>query len=242
VHRPTLIGAFVAAALIAALLPATAGARTHSASTVTGSQAFAQLAAQPRGRVTINVRVTHFASTAAGPRATGIATATLNGLGGTPTTVRQKVNLAVSKKGSCNVLTLTLDTLDLTLLGLNVHLDKVDLRVTGQRRGGVLGSLFCTLAKAKVKTASASAAAARLNRSVAKRPIRPLRLTVPVQAVAAQAAPALCKVLELTLGPLNVNLLGLVVDLKRVHLTITATPGGGVLGNLFCGLANTPIP
>jgi hypothetical protein len=186
--------------------------------------------------------VTRFASTAAGPRATGVATATLNGLGGTPTTVKQKVNLAVAKKGSCNVLTLTLDTLDLTLLGLNVHLDKVDLRVTGRRRGGVLGSLFCTLAKARVKTSSASAAAAKLNASIARQPIRPLKLTVPVQAVAAQATTGLCKVLELTLGPLKVDLLGLVVDLRKVHLTITATPGGGVLGNLFCGLANTTVP
>src|SRR3954454_6057965 len=87
VLRPTLIGALVVAALAAAL-PATASADT-------GAQAFAQLAAQPQGRVTINVRVTRFASTASGPRATGVATATLNGLGGTPTTVRQKVNLAV---------------------------------------------------------------------------------------------------------------------------------------------------
>jgi hypothetical protein len=240
VLRTKLIGA-VAAAAISAALPAAAGAATRSTASTTGSQAFSALAAQPQGRVTINVRVTRFASTAAGPRATGVATATLNGLGGTPTTVKQKVNLAVAKKGSCNVLTLTLDTLDLTLLGLNVHLDKVDLRVTGRRRGGVLGSLFCTLAKARVKTSSASAAAARLNKSIAKRPIRPLRLTVPVQAVAAQAT-GLCKVLELTLGPLKVDLLGLVVDLRRVHLTITATPGGGVLGNLFCGLANTTSP
>jgi hypothetical protein len=52
---------------------------------------------------------------------------------------------------------------------------------------------------------------------------------------------ATCNVLDLVLGPLHVNLLGLLVDLNRVHLTITATPGGGILGNLFCGLANTPI-
>jgi hypothetical protein len=43
------------------------------------------------------------------------------------------------------------------------------------------------------------------------------------------------------LGPLHLNLLGLLVDLNRVHLAITATPGGGILGNLFCGLANTPV-
>lgn len=47
--------------------------------------------------------------------------------------------------------------------------------------------------------------------------------------------------LDLTLGPLNVNLLGLLVDLKKVHPTITANPTGGVLGSLLCGLANTQV-
>jgi hypothetical protein len=239
VHRSSLRGALLLAAVFAVLAPGGAFAAERQAAAQ--PSAFAQLSGQQQGRVTINVRVTRFASTAAGPRATGIATATLQGLGGTPITSKHKVNLAVSRKGKCNVLTLTLDQLDLTLLGLNVHLDKVDLRVTGQRNGGVLGSLFCTLAKAKVKTSSAAHAAAELNRAVAKRPIRPLKVVVPVQAVTAQAT-GVCKVLELFLGPLNVNLLGLVVDLNRVHLTITATPNVGVLGNLFCGLANTPVP
>ena len=68
--------------------------------------------------------------------------------------------------------------------------------------------------------------------------LRPIGLKVPVTAVAAQAAT--CQVLDLTVGPLNVDLLGLIVDLKQVHLTITAIPGGGVLGNLSAGRANTP--
>ena len=43
----------------------------------------------------------------------------------------------------------------------------------------------------------------------------------------------------LTLGPLNLNLLGLVVTLNQVHLTITAVPGAGnLLGNLLCAVAN----
>jgi hypothetical protein len=227
--RTTLAGAVAAALAAVAIAPAAASA---DASHTSYEQATGQ-----QGRVTVNVVVDHFASTARGPRATATATATLRGMGGMPTTVKQKVRLAVAKKGSCNILTLTLDTLDLKLLGLNVHLDKVDLRVTGKRKGGVLGSLFCQLAGAKVKTASASAAAARLNVKLRKAPMRPFKVTVPVQATAAQST-GVCKVLELVLGPLNVDLLGLVVDLNKVHLTITATPGGGVLGNLFCGLAN----
>ena len=48
-----------------------------------------------------------------------------------------------------------------------------------------------------------------------------------------------CSILDLTLGPLNLNLLGLVVTLNQVHLTITAVPGAGnLLGNLLCAVAN----
>lgn len=51
------------------------------------------------------------------------------------------------------------------------------------------------------------------------------------------AAPAACNVLDLTLGPLNLNLLGLVVTLNQVHLNITAVPGQ-LLGSLLCDVAN----
>ena len=48
-----------------------------------------------------------------------------------------------------------------------------------------------------------------------------------------------CQILHLTLGPLHLNLLGLVVDLNRVHLRITAVRGpGNLLGNLLCAVAN----
>jgi hypothetical protein len=48
-----------------------------------------------------------------------------------------------------------------------------------------------------------------------------------------------CTILDLTLGPLHLDLLGLVVDLNQVHLTITAESGNGkLLGNLLCGIAN----
>jgi hypothetical protein len=48
-----------------------------------------------------------------------------------------------------------------------------------------------------------------------------------------------CPVLDLTLGPLDLNLLGLVVHLDQVHLNITAQSGpGNLLGNLLCAVAN----
>jgi hypothetical protein len=48
---------------------------------------------------------------------------------------------------------------------------------------------------------------------------------------------AVCNVLDLTLGPLDLNLLGLEVHLNQVHLVINANPAGGILGQLLCALA-----
>jgi hypothetical protein len=50
-----------------------------------------------------------------------------------------------------------------------------------------------------------------------------------------------CTILTLTLGPLDLNLLGLMVHLNQVVLTITASPSGGILGQLLCSLAGTTL-
>ncbi|PZF79466.1 hypothetical protein [Jiangella anatolica] len=47
-----------------------------------------------------------------------------------------------------------------------------------------------------------------------------------------------CPILHLELGPLDLNLLGLRVQLNQVVLDITAIPGpGNLLGNLLCAIA-----
>jgi hypothetical protein len=47
-----------------------------------------------------------------------------------------------------------------------------------------------------------------------------------------------CQILDLVLGPLNLDLLGLEVFLDTVHLNITAQSGpGNLLGNLLCAVA-----
>ena len=53
---------------------------------------------------------------------------------------------------------------------------------------------------------------------------------------AAAAVQAVCEVLDLTLGPLDLNLLGLEIHLDTVHLDIDANPLGGLLGQLLSGL------
>jgi hypothetical protein len=57
-------------------------------------------------------------------------------------------------------------------------------------------------------------------------------VTAPVNAAGS------CQILDLTLGPLDLDLLGLVVHLDQVHLNITAQSGPGkLLGNLLCAVA-----
>ena len=47
-----------------------------------------------------------------------------------------------------------------------------------------------------------------------------------------------CDILHLELGPLDLDLLGLVVHLNQIVLDIDAQPGpGNLLGNLLCGVA-----
>ena len=58
--------------------------------------------------------------------------------------------------------------------------------------------------------------------------------TFPVSGITAS-----CPILSLTLGPLNLNILGLQITLNQVVLNIVAIPGSGnLLGNLLCAIAN----
>jgi hypothetical protein len=63
--------------------------------------------------------------------------------------------------------------------------------------------------------------------------------------------PGACRILTLTLGPIDLNLLGLRIATNEIRLLIEAVPGpGNLLGNLLCAvaglldpptLANTPL-
>src|SRR5688572_15789388 len=47
-----------------------------------------------------------------------------------------------------------------------------------------------------------------------------------------------CPILDLSLGPINLSLLGLNVDTSPICLAITANQGGGLLGDLLCAVSN----
>jgi hypothetical protein len=210
------------------------GATTTSPSPSLGSTQTAST-----GRLKVGVAVLQFATSGRKLSATGQVTATLTDNHGKRTTVRTRVALTAASGGGCRVLHLFLNELTLSLLGLHAHLDKVQLDITGNKKGGVLGSLFCKLAKAKVASARGKAARA-LNARVRKSGSQALRFTAYLtpQRTASQAAVATCPVLDLVVGPLNLQLLGLVVNLNRVHLSVTATRSQGTLGDTFCQLAD----
>ncbi len=195
------------------------------------------------GRLVVGVQVMRFTTAGRSVHAAGLVTAKLTGNSGQAKTITQQVALTASTSGGCKILHLYLQQLSLTLLGLNVNLSKVNLDVTGHKGQGVLGNLFCALANAKVGKLARVAKARALTSAFTKRQ-HSLRFTAYIHpaATTSTAAGATCPVLNLVLGPLDLQLLGLEVSLNQINLNVTATNGAGVLGNLFCQLANGTLP
>ena len=208
--------------------------------------------------VSVDVAIDKFGMRKGKPVAYATATTVAYTRHGQIRQAQQKTTLAVKNTGSCKILTLHIDDLKLVLLGLTVDTSAVNLNITGNRSAS-LGKLFCTLAQSLKLQVSAKARAATrgLNRYLQHRKLHTLRFRAAIRpqtyqgdtaqgsTESRQAAPApSCAVLDLTLGPINLNLLGLLVDLygptakDPVTVTITADPNGGVLGKLFCQLAN----
>jgi hypothetical protein len=215
-------------------------------------------ASSDRGKVTVDVQIKRFAVVDRKIVARGVLTSRIEGAGQSQTARKRVTFAVVAQRGRCHVLTLTLDDLQLDLLGLRVDLSEVNLRIFAIPRGegsGVLGRLFCSLSRSTIRLGRGAGAAhartvvAALNTRLKDRPMRAMRATAVLApsdgAEAAQAVPS-CRVLNLILGPLDLNLLGLVVELygpnrtAPVTLSITSFPGQGVLGDLFCNLSGGP--
>lgn len=218
--RRLVISIFAALALAAALAPAASAHRRTSSS------------------LSLTAKITSFHATAAGVVANGTFNGTLRSATGV-THSSAPVKFAVlarAASGRCNVLTLRLAPVYLELLGLQVQTSWINLNIYAAR-GEVLGNLFCALARAKV---SFPRVARDMNSRLGR---RPLQVWAASDSLPAHAAQASCQVLKLVLGPLHLNLLGLVVDLygqyttSPVVVTINAVPSQGLLGQLLCGLA-----
>jgi hypothetical protein len=229
----------VALTLLAAGVVTAAATAHNNASATT-----AAVAAQKAGTVQVKLNVTKFVRQGRRLVAKGTAVATYRSQAGAPTVSRRPFTASVAvlaprKAGPaapCPVLKLQIDQISLDLLGLHVDVSKLILTVTANKDGGALGKLFCSLSEAQLTsnaTASQLTSAAHSGGLATKG----VGFGVPTRSLQA-IGPGPCSIVDLLLGPLHLDLLGLVVDLNQVHLQITAAPDGGILGSLLCSLTN----
>ena len=197
--------------------------------------------AAPSSTLSMRAKITTFRATASGVVADGTLTGKLrSGTSVSRDSAPVRFRVAATRRGRrCDVITLRLAPLTLELLGVQVKTSHISLDVFA-RKGRVLGDLFCALARAKVTFPRVARA---LNSRLDGRSLPVLSASEMLTASAAQAQPRTCQVLKLVLGPLHLDLLGLVVDLygrtqnDPVVVTINAQPERGLLGQLLCGLA-----
>jgi hypothetical protein len=154
---------------------------------------------------------------------------------------------AVPVGGTCPILNLSLGPINLQLLGLNVDTSSICLQITAIQGGGLLGDLLCGIANllntglplTDVLASLTGQQLALLSNGLTQ--VLNQAIFIPLsRSDALQAAE--CNILHLALGPIDLNLLGLRVQLTDcaqgpVVLDITATPGGGLPGDLLCGLS-----
>jgi hypothetical protein len=100
------------------------------------------------GKFTGNFTVKQFSVVNNQIVAVGTLTGTIqNAIGNVIGTVLRTISMIVTFNGaSCDILHLELGPLDLDLLGLQVHLDKIVLDIDADPTGGLLGSLLCAVA------------------------------------------------------------------------------------------------
>ena len=71
----------------------------------------------------------------------------------------------------------------------------------------------------------------------------PAKLTAPATTAQLPDLPNSCRILNLRLGPINLNLLGLVIRTNVINVRIDAQRGpGNLLGNLLCGITGALDP
>lgn len=187
--------------------------------------------------------------------ATGVATAVIHGKTYTvpftaPVTLGTTPN-AVDP--TCPILDLHLGPIHLNLLGLVVDTSPICVSITAHQGGGLLGDLLCGLANAlnggTLQTFLNGLLATDLQTlldgitSILDQALQQLNTAV-LQSIQAVNSGHTCSILHLEVGPLDLNLLGLEVQLNNcanppgpVTVDITAVTGpGNLLGNLLCQL------
>jgi hypothetical protein len=197
--------------------------------------------------------------------ASGFVTATIKGTTHTVefTGVPVNISLAGGQAGACPILDLRLGPIDLNLLGLRVQTSEICLTITAFEDQGLLGELLCAIGNllngglnlSQILDILASPTGLvdpagnvfHLNdltsglTGLFNGGLRHL-LRAILRAIDIIGQHGTCAILHLELGPLQLDLLGLRVELDNCHngpvtVDITGQTGpGNLLGNLLCGL------
>jgi len=164
----------------------------------------------------------------------------------------------------CPILNLHVDPISLNLLGLHVDTSAICLDVTAHQGSGLLGDLLCGLTNANNILGGVGGildqlddVTANLNTFLGQLEglldgvlgqsmtvTNVLGTQVGSSSVTTQQADQnFCDILNLSLGPINLQLLGATVALDNcdngaVTVDVTADPNGGLLGGLLCGVAD----
>jgi hypothetical protein len=160
-----LAGAVLATALVGALAITSAGvaARPSSSSSLVSVPISTT---DPTGTFTGSLDITQFIAQNGQLSAVGTLTGTVTNLvTGAVTTISQAILAPLqATAGSCSILHLELGPIDLTLLGVVVHTDKIVVDISAQSGpGNLLGNLLCGVTNALNSNASATAIANLLN-------------------------------------------------------------------------------
>jgi len=155
---------------------------------------------------------------------------------------------------NCPILNLHLGEINLDLLGLNVDTSEICLDIIAHQGEGLLGDLLCGVSNllnggvplgnilGGLTAIDANALITGLTQVI--NGVLGQLTTANVVGVSPSTAPGTTNILNLAVGPLDLNLLGLQVALDDCHngpvtVDITAESGPGkLLGNLLGGLAN----
>jgi len=148
------------------------------------------------------------------------------------------------------LLNLHLGPIDLNLLGLGVQTSEICLNLTADPAGGLLGQLLAGLGSGATLGSLVSGLGDQLNTVVGAMngllddAFSSATVTGVFEdgAVSTQQSGDICNILNLEVGPLDLNLLGLGIELDDcadgpVTVDVTANPEGGLLGQILCGVA-----
>ncbi len=208
----------------------------------------AHAAADPSNITITGVNLTNLQVVNGILQATGTVTGTL---AGAPFTTGATLALTpvTNSATTCAVLSLDLQPIHISLLGLHVDTSAICLDVTATEGGGLLGNLLCSISNGGlgglgIPTIPLGSTLTTLEGDLTSLLNGVLNSTPAAPGQGNTVCTGQCEVLDLTLGPLNLSLLGVNVSLDNcnngaVEVCISATANQGLLGSLLCSLADS---